>query len=114
MFIWPYVEVVTASCVCEELPDPTSTEEEEDVTTSSVLVGLGSSSSCRLVGGAGVSVTGVEGHGGPPYYSQGLGLTGAERGLLWCWVFPGSSVGSTLNCQKHKEESCPVRQKRKG
>ncbi|KAF3860004.1 hypothetical protein F7725_000259 [Dissostichus mawsoni] len=64
------VEVVTASCVCEELPDPTSTEEEEeeedeDVTTSSVLVGLGSSSSSRLVGGEGVVGGWGEGHGGP-------------------------------------------------
>ena len=67
-FLSTNVEVVKASCVCEELPDPTSTEEEEeeeDVTTSSVLVGLGSSSSSRLVGGAGVVGGWGEGHGGP-------------------------------------------------
>ncbi|KAF3832941.1 hypothetical protein F7725_026606, partial [Dissostichus mawsoni] len=79
------VEVVTASCVCEELLDPTNTGEEEEVTMSSVLVEPGSSSSSRLVGGAGVvEVEDME------LLSVLIGSGtnyGAESALLWCRVF---------------------------
>jgi len=67
---------MTASCVCEELPEPISTEEADGnkLTNLCVLVGTGPSSPSRLAGDVG-----AEGQGGP--YSLGLGLSGVLRGV---------------------------------
>ena len=100
-----FVEVVTASGVCEELPKPSSTEEED---SNNVLcagrVGAAPRLCCWRWRGS-------ERRGSAWRLEASRVLRVV---LLWCWVFLGRLAGwRPLSAAKNTEEFCPVRQKNK-